>query len=48
MLSPINVTEDGIVICFNDEHEEKALDPISVTDDGIKTCVSDEQYEKTP
>ena len=40
-------TEDGIVICDNDEHSLKALIPISVTDDGIVICVNDEHSDKT-
>lgn len=33
--APKLVTEDGIVICFNDVQSLKALLPIDVTEDGI-------------
>ena len=36
----ISVTEDGIVICVNDEHSLKAESPIEVTEDGIVICVN--------
>lgn len=39
--SPINVTDDGIVISFNDEHLKNANFPMDVTDDGIVISISD-------
>ena len=38
--------DDGIVICFSDEHSTKTLCPIEVTDDGIMISVSDEHLAK--
>ena len=40
---PIEVTEEGIVICVNDEHPLKAEFPIEVTEEEIVICVNDEQ-----
>ena len=34
---------EGIVICVNDEHPQKAKSPIEVTEEGIVICVNDEQ-----
>ena len=45
-LFPIDVTEEGISICVNDEHLEKEQSPICFTEEGIVTCVNDEQPEK--
>ena len=47
-MSPICVTDDGIVISASDEQELKALSPIFVTDDGIVICVSDEHPSNEP
>ena len=46
---PIEVTDDGIEICLNNEHRLKEFSPIEVTDDESSnaTCVSDEQSMKT-
>ena len=44
--SPIDVTDDGIVICVSELHSEKASSPIDVTDDGIVICVSELHSEK--
>ena len=46
--SPIEVTEEGIVICVNDEQPSKAPFPIEVTEEGISNviCVNDEHPEK--
>ena len=41
-LFPIDITEEGIVICVNDEHPLKALFPIEVTEEGIVICVNAE------
>ena len=40
----IKVTYDGISICFNDEHLEKAEDLIEVKDNGALNviCIKDE------
>ena len=38
--------DDGIDICFNDEHLSKVYLPIEVTDDGIDICVNDEHWPK--
>ena len=38
--------DDGIVICVNDEHPEKASFPIEVTEEGNVICVNDEHPEK--
>ena len=38
--------EEGIVICVNDEHPEKALHPIEVIEEGIIIFVNDEHPEK--
>ena len=46
--SPIEVTEEGIVICVNDEQPEKAKSPIEVTEEGIVICVNDEHPLKAP
>ena len=35
VLSPIDVTPEGIVMDFNNSHPSNALAPIDVTDDGI-------------
>ena len=43
---PIDVTVNGISICVNDEHPEKADDLIDVTDDGIVICVNDVHPKK--
>ena len=42
-LSPNIVTDDGIVIDFNDLQKANALSPIDVTDDGIVIDDNDEQ-----
>lgn len=34
----IKVTEEGLIISFNDEHPEKALFPIENTDEEIYLC----------
>ena len=39
------VTEEGIVICFNNEYLSKALFPISITEDRIIICFNDLQHE---
>ena len=36
-LSPIDVTDEGIVISFSETHFPNALFPIDVTDKGIVT-----------
>ena len=43
-LSPISSgsKEEGIVICVNDEHLEKAEAPIEVTEEGIVICFNDD------
>ena len=41
------LNDDGIVICVNDEHLEKAQNPIEFTDDGIMICVNNEHSQKT-
>ena len=38
--------DDGIVICVNDEHPQKAFLPIEVTEEGIVICVNDEHPSK--
>mgnify|MGYP006894204049 CR=1 FL=1 len=43
---PIEVTDDGIEICFNEIQPSKEESPIEVTDDGIIICFNDEQSEK--
>lgn len=47
--SPIEVTDDGIDICSNEEHPQKALYPIDVIDEGFSNviCINDEQLSKT-
>jgi hypothetical protein len=42
-LSPILLTEDGMVTDSREEQPEKVLSPISVTEDGIVTEVREEQ-----
>ena len=37
--------DDGIVICVNDEHPEKALYPIEATEEGIEICFNDEHLK---
>ena len=46
--SPIDFTDDGIVICVSDLQPEKEALPIDFTDDGISNviCFNDEQYLK--
>ena len=41
--NPIEVKDDGIVICESEEHLLKALSSIKVTEDGIDISLSDEQ-----
>ena len=43
MLSPIVVTEFGIMILVNDSHQEKASSPIVVTEFGIVILVNESQ-----
>ena len=38
---PIEITEDGIVICSNALHPRKASFPIVITEEGIKICFND-------
>ena len=45
-LSPIEVTEFGIIMLCNDLHPEQTLSPIEVTESGIVTLCNDEQREK--
>ena len=40
---PIEVTEEGIVISFNDEHRQKVEFLFEVTEEGIVICVNEEQ-----
>ena len=42
----IEVTEEEIVISFNDEHSSKACFPIEVTEEGIVISVNDEQQKE--
>ena len=44
--SPIEVTKEGIVICFSIEHPKKAPLPIEVTEEGIMICFNDSQEKK--
>ena len=44
--SPIDVTDDGIVIWDKEEQLWKLLVPSDVTDDGIVICANDEQDSK--
>ena len=43
----MDFNEEGIMICVNDVHPEKASYPIEVTEEGIITCVRDEQHKNT-
>ena len=46
ILFPNEVTEEGMAICVNDEHPEKAQSPILVTEERIVICVNDEHPSK--
>ena len=41
ILLPKVTTEEGIDICVNDEHPQKAQFPIEVAEDGIVICFND-------
>ena len=44
-LYPIEVTEERIIICVNDDHLSIILFPIELTEEGISNviCINDEQ-----
>ena len=42
----INVTDDGIIICTNDEHLAKEDFLISVSEERMEICVNDVHLEK--
>lgn len=44
--APIWVTEEDIMICFNDEHPANANFSIWVTEEGIVIYANDEHLEK--
>ena len=41
--SPIDITDEGMVICVSESQPSKADSPIDTTDGGIVICVSDWQ-----
>lgn len=43
---PRNLTEEGIVICSNSQHPEKALHSMVVTEEGIIFCFNEMQALK--
>ena len=47
-LSPIFVTDDGMVTEVRERQSKKAFLPISVTESGMVTEVSEEQRKKAP